>query len=240
MSVLFSSASSQYINLGTGLSVVNGIGTLWMEATIRCTGGGLQIIVGFSVGGTPPQANPRAVMAVQAGTFRVYARAPDAGTNQSVNSGITVNDGNWHNVSAFISYATDTIFYAVDGSVGSGAVSFGAASTTGSNAANGTIGALMDGSNYYFNGDILDVRVSPDTQISAEATETVAVCRGLDGIRAGVAHRYMLDELAPGVVVPASGSPVKDLGTLRRDGNGVNSPVYSVSRRYATRMSMCV
>lgn len=240
MAVRCLSASSQYINLGNSLAVTNGVGVMLMEALIRCVGSGLMVVGSYSIGGTPPQGNVRAAIYVQAGTFRALGRAPDGGSNQLVNSGITVNDGAWHYVAAAISYATNVIYYDVDGTTGSGAVTFGAASTTASNSANGAIGALANGSNYHFNGDIADFRATPDWLRGIEVTDTIIFARGLDGVRRDLAHRYMLDELAPGVVVPSSGSPIRDQGYLRRDGNGVNSPTYIEAPRASVRMPACV
>ncbi|MBN1977525.1 MAG: DUF2341 domain-containing protein, partial [Anaerolineae bacterium] len=155
---------NDYVDLGSGLAVLNGVGQATLSAWIRPDDlAGRNDIIAISVGGSPPTNASRASLYRSGNEAGIIARAPDS---QGMNSIDTISNSvslNWHYVVAVIDYSGNTVAIYVDGVSQplSGFPSFEAPTTSNTNSANAALGSEDDGiSGFFFNGRIDEARVA--------------------------------------------------------------------------------
>jgi uncharacterized repeat protein (TIGR01451 family) len=163
--------TDDYIDLGSDLAVLNGVGQATLSAWIRpdvLGSGTRRDIIAISVGGSAPIVDSRATIYQMRRNVGVVARAPDSQGMKAIDTISNPLTMDWHYVAAVIDYAGNTIAIYVDGVSQSlsDSPSFGAPTTSDVNSAVAALGSEDDGTAYYFNGRIDEARVAATARSS--------------------------------------------------------------------------
>jgi len=233
MAILFASASSQLVAMGSGSGALNAVSAATLMAWINPTSlpGVINSIVGLSNG--LAAGSSRAKLRVSStGQLAANGRCLDADASQ-VFSGTAgkITAGTWFHVAATFDYAAKIIRLYVDGVLDatSGVLVWGASPTSATNSLAFNIGSQHGGGSEFWNGTIDDVRVY-SRLLSANEIATIHAARGTDAILAGLEHRFQLQEDAPGVAVSGAGI-VKDVSDRKFNGTpgGTTNPTWAES-----------
>ncbi|MFN2271891.1 MAG: DUF2341 domain-containing protein, partial [Anaerolineae bacterium] len=155
--------SGQYVDLGSDLAALNGVGAATLSAWVRPDDLiDRNDIIAISVGGSGPTDASRAALYRSGNEAGIIARAPDS---QGMNTVDTISNSvstDWHYVVAVIDYSGNTVAIYVDGVSQSlsGSPSFAAPTTSNTNSANAALGSEDDASEFFFNGRIDEARVA--------------------------------------------------------------------------------
>jgi hypothetical protein len=170
---------SAYVSLGTQLSTVQSV-SAWTMAAWICPeklAAEQNVILAFSKNsGTTPTQDSRAQLCLLSGGF-LYAggRAADAAKDpQGIKSPEKMKPGVWVHVAAVMNYSSELVLYVNGEPVAMAPVKFNQKSTPNSPSTCAAIGGDDDGSRWFFNGRLADVRAYNRALTKEEVAELAA------------------------------------------------------------------
>lgn len=170
-----------WIDLGSDLSIVRNVSAVTLSAWVRpdSIGDSGKTVVNFSVNNAGvPTADSRALMVLnEVDEVRVGGRSADDDELQSeITTGGPIVPGQWHHVAGVIDYAGDDVRIYVNGvqQATAGTPNFSQSRTANTDSTSNAIGSEDDGSAFFFDGFIDDVRVFPRA-LSASEIESLAL-----------------------------------------------------------------
>jgi len=225
MAILFVLASSQSINLGLDLPLLNGATACslmgWLRPTTLPGGIARVLSIGF---GPPPGSttSSRASLGGSGTSINVSVRNLD-GDSVSTNNSPTAPlvAGVWQHVGFSYDCNTKLITYYYNGVSQGGNTALNATGTvmSSTNSKSAAIGAGADAATNFTNGDLEDVRVYNRLLSEAEFM-SIFSAMGKDGIVFGLQGRWHMRELGEGVSV----TNVRDLSNSGISGSPSATP----------------
>jgi uncharacterized repeat protein (TIGR01451 family) len=157
--------TDDYVDLGSDLAILNGVGQATLSAWIRpdvLGGGDRRDIIAISVGDSAPTIDSRATIYQLRRRVGIVGRAPDSQPMEMINTSSTPLTWDWHYVVAVIDYAGNAVTIYVDGDPQPLADSpnFEDPTTSDVNSAVAALGSEDDGTTLYFDGRIDEARVA--------------------------------------------------------------------------------
>lgn len=239
MSILFASASSQLVSMGSGSGALNAVNEATLMAWVNpvTLAAGDHSVIGLSNGLTVGAS--RAKLGCNGGgNVRGNGRCLDADANQNfLGTAGKVTTGSWQHIAATFDYVNKLIRVYYNGVLDatSAVVTWGASPTSATNSLAFNMGSTHGGASEFFDGYVDDARVY-SRLLSAGEIATIHAARGGDAILAGLEHRFQLQEGAPGVTVAGAGV-VKDVSDRKFNGTpgGTTSPTWQESALISRR-----
>ncbi len=224
----FIGASSQWVNLGLSLNVLNNVPAGSMSVWVKLNGVPTTTLRIFAISVGPPpgtSAVPRFVLAVTStAKVRFTGCALDNDATGTVDGTVTIADQTWTHVAVVCDYAAGIVSIYINGVLDVSSVLTGSTlgNTSPTNAKCGALGATPTGASSFFAGLIEDARLY-NRRLSPGEILTIFTSKGKDGIWNGCQMRYMLAGGAPGSTIIQA----VDLGSANRAGAPTNAPTYS-------------
>ena len=227
MAIDFESGSSQWVDLGLSLPMLNAAAqaTVMAWVKIEAAGATQQACIVFSIGPPPGQSlSTRFTLEMRTSRIlQIVIRADDVSAISNLGTG-TLTLGTRHHVGCIVDIAGDISRIYIDGVEDSNFTpAYGPSAFPSSNSKNASIGARADGSSEFIDGVLEDVRAY-NRIVTAEEFAAIHHLNGLDNIRPD--HRYLLNEGHAGKTASGVGT-AKDIGSRRTDGEPKASPVYT-------------
>ncbi len=219
MAVSFNSATPDWINLGTSLSALNNTTeatvSLWANAVTLSRFNFASISIGPPPGTTA--IDRLSLECAPDGSLTLLAKSTDGTGSKTVTSAAaSMPTGVWTHLVGVVKFAltsNNIILYKNGAQLAIASDTFVGGVTSNTDSKVGALGAQCDGSDFFMNGALEDVRIY-NVALTPEEIGTIYETRGPDGILRGLKNRFLLNEGRAGSTVPTTVGLLKDVGPL--------------------------